>query len=125
MPMRFVPTRIHGFLDYGTGVLLIALPWLFGFADGTAAQWVPVILGLGAIGYSLVTDYELGVAPVLSMPTHLALDAGSGVLLAASPWLFGFADRVWGPHVVVGLFEVAASLITVTSPVRGAASRSA
>lgn len=121
--MRFIPTRIHGVLDYATGLLLIAAPWLLGFADGTAAQWVPVVLGVGAIAYSLVSDYELGVTPVLSMPTHLALDAGSGILLAASPWLFGFADRVWLPHVVVGVFEIGASLLTATTPARGAASR--
>jgi hypothetical protein len=28
--MRFIPTRIHGFLDYAVGVLLIVVPWLFG-----------------------------------------------------------------------------------------------
>ncbi|WP_376090925.1 hypothetical protein ACE7GA_20790 [Roseomonas sp. CCTCC AB2023176] len=121
--MRFIPTRIHGVLDYGTGVLLIALPWLSGFADGTAAQWVPVLLGAGAIAYSLLTDYELGVAPVIPMPVHLALDGGSGILLAASPWLFGFADRVWAPHLILGLFEIGASLLTVTVSRRGPAVR--
>lgn len=50
------------------------------------------------------------------MPTHLMLDLGSGLLLAASPWLFGFADGtattdgVWVPHLVLGLVEVLASL---------------
>ena len=121
--MRFIPTRVHGVLDYGTGILLIVVPWLLGFADGTAAQWVPVVLGVAAILYSLVTDYELGAFPVLSMPMHLALDAGSGIILAASPWLFGFADRVWLPHLIIGLFEIAASLLTVTTPGRGTASR--
>ena len=43
---------------------------------------------------------------------HLMLDVGSGILLTASPWLFGFADRVWIPHVVFGLFEIAPSLMT-------------
>lgn len=123
--MRFIPTRIHGVLDYAVGILLVALPWLLGFADGTAAQWVPVVLGLGAIGSALVTDYELGVVPLIPMPLHLALDAASGIVLAASPWLFGFADRVWVPHVVLGLTEIVVPLLTATTPPRGGAERRA
>jgi hypothetical protein len=112
--MRFIPTRIHGFLDYAVGVLLIVVPWLLGFAAGGAETWVPVILGLGAIAYSLFTDYELGVVRTIPMTTHLGLDAGSGVILAASPWIFGFADLVYLPHLILGLFEIAAALTTHT-----------
>jgi hypothetical protein len=36
----------------------------------------------------------------------------SGALLAASPWLFGFADRVSTPHLVLGIFEMAAAVMT-------------
>ena len=36
--MRFIPTRLHGMADYATGLLLLAAPYLFGFADGDAAQ---------------------------------------------------------------------------------------
>jgi hypothetical protein len=115
--MRLIPTRIHGMLDYLMGLLLIAAPWLLGFADeGSAARWVPVILGAGVIAYSLLTRYELGVARLIPMPVHLALDAGGGLLLAASPWLFGFADRVWVPHVVFGLLELGAAVMTKTVP---------
>ncbi len=112
--MRWIPTRVHGVLDYLWGVLLLASPWLFGFADGGAETWIAVVLALGAVVYSLLTDYELGVARVLSMRAHLLLDLAGGVLLAASPWLFGFNDRVWLPHVGFGLFSVAASLMTRT-----------
>jgi len=114
--MRFIPTKIHGVLDYLMGLLLIASPWLFGFADGSAAQWVPVILGLGALLYSLLTRYELGVAPVISMPTHLGLDVASGALLAVSPWLFNFDERVYLPHLIFGLLEIGAGLMTKTHP---------
>jgi len=31
--MRFIPTKVHGILDYVVGVALIAAPWLFGFAN--------------------------------------------------------------------------------------------
>ena len=47
--MRFLSTYFHGFADYGVGVVLILLPYLLGFADGTAAQYVPQALGLAAI----------------------------------------------------------------------------
>ena len=103
-------------LDYLVGALLIAAPWLFDFAAGGAETWIPVVLGAGAILYSLFTDYELGVSRQLSMRTHLMLDLMSGILLAASPWLFGFADTVWAPHLALGLFEIGASLMTKREP---------
>src|SRR3982750_3880824 len=83
LDMRFIPTRVHGMMDYLMGVLLIAAPWLFDFADGGAETWVPVVLGAGAILYSLFTDYELGASHQISMKTHLTLDMISGALLAA------------------------------------------
>jgi hypothetical protein len=60
----------------------------------------------------------LSIAKILPMPTHLLLDAASGVLLAASPWLFGFADRIWWPHVAFGVLEIVVSALTQrhTSP---------
>jgi hypothetical protein len=117
--MRVIPTRIHGVIDYLTGVLLIASPWIFGFAIGGPAQWVPVILGALVLGQSLVTDYERGLARLLPMPMHLVLDFLNGLLLAASPWLFSFADQVWVPHVAIGLFEIVMSLITEKQPEPG------
>jgi hypothetical protein len=117
--MRFIPTRIHGMMDYLVGVLLIAAPWLFDFDRGGAETWVPVILGAGVILYSLFTDYELGAVRRLSMPTHLMLDFGGGLLLAVSPWLFGFSEYVSTPHLVVGLIEMATSLMTRRVPDTG------
>ncbi|MDB5473981.1 MAG: hypothetical protein JWP99_1284 [Devosia sp.] len=111
-----ISTRVHGIIDYVVGALLVVAPFLLGFADGTAAQWVPMILGLGALGYSALTNYELGLLRVIPVPVHLGLDVASGVLLAASPWLFGFADRVWLPHVVIGVGEIIIPLITQRHP---------
>ena len=115
--MRFIPTRIHGVLDYLMGALLIASPWVFGFEDGGGAKtWLPVALGVATAAYSVLTDYELGVARILPMPAHLLLDLGGGALLAASPWLFGFADDVKWPHLILGLVEIGAALLTQSRP---------
>jgi hypothetical protein len=116
--MRIISTKIHGVLDYAVGVLLIAAPYLLGFANGGAAQWVPMILGVLAIGSALMTRYELGAVHLIPMPMHLMLDFMSGALLAMSPWLFGFADQVFWPHLILGVFEIGASVMTQThSPV--------
>jgi hypothetical protein len=114
--MRFLSTKVHGVMDYLMGILLIASPWLFDFARGGAETWVPVALGASAIIYSLITDYEYSISRSISMRTHLTLDLLSGILLAASPWLFNFNEYVYMPHLVLGLLEIGASLVTQTSP---------
>jgi SPW repeat len=113
--MRFIPTKLHAPLDYIVGVALIAAPWIFQFSEHTAATVVPIVLGVGLIAYSLLTDYELGVWKVAPMAVHNLIDIAAGALLAASPWIFGFADEsanVWVPHVVVGLAAIFLGLTT-------------
>jgi drug/metabolite transporter (DMT)-like permease len=113
--MRFIPTRLHAPLDYIVGVALIAAPWIFQFSDVTAATVLSVVLGVGLIVYSLFTDYELGVWRTFPMSVHNLFDIAAGALLAASPWLFGFADEganAWAPFVVVGLAAIFLGLTT-------------
>jgi hypothetical protein len=113
--MRFIPTRVHAPLDYIVGVALIAAPWIFQFSEHTAATIVPIVLGIGLIGYSLFTKYELGVWKIAPMAVHNVIDVVAGTLLALSPWLFGFADEsanVWAPHLIVGLAAVFLGLTT-------------
>jgi uncharacterized membrane protein len=114
--MRVFTTRAHGIVDYGVGALLIASPWVFGFAGDGAETWVPVLLGLALLAYSAFTDYELGLVKRIQMPIHLWLDAVGGLLLAVSPWLLSFDDRVWVPHLVVGLAEMLVAFVTDTIP---------
>ena len=113
--MRFIPTKFHAPLDYIVGAALIAAPWIFQFSEHTAASVVPVVLGIGLILYSLFTDYELGVWRMFPMAVHNLFDIGAGALLAASPWIFGFADdgtNVWVPFVVVGIAAIGLGLTT-------------
>ena len=121
--MGVIPTKIHGVLDYAVGLLLLLAPYLFGFADGGVAQWLPMLLGAGVIGYSLMTAYELGVASIISVPAHLGLDIAGGVLLAVSPWLFGFADAIFWPHLVVGVVEIGTAAMTERHAGRGESGR--
>lgn len=117
--MRFIPTKVHGVLDYLSGGLFIASPWLFGFSGNEAAKWVPIAAGMSALGVSAITDYELGLDRKIPMETHLSTDVASGILMAASPWLFGFAKRTYLPHVLFGLLEIGAGLLTEKVPSDG------
>lgn len=110
--MRFLSTSVHGVIDYLWGMALLSTPWVFGFADVSAAKWTAVVFGLGAILYAALTAYELGIIKILPMSLHLILDGLGGIALAASPFLFGFSEKVFWPHVLFGLFSVAASLVT-------------
>jgi hypothetical protein len=114
--MKVISTKAHGVMDYLMGVLLIAAPWMFNFHRGGAETWIPVILGIATIIYSLITDYEMSVTRQISMKAHLTLDTVSGLFLAASPWLFDFKDVVYLPHLILGVAELAVVALTDPTP---------
>ena len=106
-----ISSKTHALLDYLVGILLIAAPWLLGFADSTAATVIPIVLGASTLVYSLFTNYEYGIVRVLPYKIHLTIDFIAGLLLLVSPWLFGFSDRIYLPHVILGAFEIVAVLL--------------
>ena len=115
--MRFLPTRIHGIIDYVWSVLLIAAPFVLGFATGGAKQWTAILFGLGGIAYSLLTRYELGLVKVLPFKDHLALDGSQAVILGAAPFVFLDEDsRVAATLVGISLFE--ATVVLLSKPHR-------
>jgi hypothetical protein len=119
MSLRFIPTRVHGVLDYVYGTALLAAPDLLQTKDEPQAALVSRLAGGGATASTLMTDFELGAVKAISMRTHLLFDAMSGVLLAAAPWLLGYArsgPRYWLPHTFVGVAEVLAAMTTKTEP---------
>lgn len=46
------------------------------------------------------------------MKAHLDMDLAAGLLLAASPWLFDFADELYLPHLILGIIEIGAAILT-------------
>ncbi|MCJ8520667.1 ABC-type antimicrobial peptide transport system permease subunit [Pseudorhizobium tarimense] len=108
--MRFVPTLIHGIADYTVGAGMILLAFITG-ANG-AGFYAFLLLGLFAIVYALATDYELGWKPMLTMPAHLAFDAGFAVVMLALPLLFSLpAVLVWAS---IAIAFMAAMLLATT-----------
>ena len=93
------------------GVLLLAGPYLFELEKGTDSL-VLLVAGGALLLYSMLTKYELGFVKFIPLRVHLLLDLLGGLALAASPWLFGFSEEVFLPHLVLGLFEIIAVLLT-------------
>ena len=112
--MKIIDTKTHGYIDYIMGIFLIASPSLFSLNVNAIESTVFYIVGVTAIIYSLLTNYELGFLKIIPMKGHLALDIFSGIFLAASPWLLGFADIVYMPHLVLGIIEIGAALFTTS-----------
>ena len=110
--MRFISRKFHAVLDYMTGIVLILAPWLFNFDNVAAAKWTAIAVGAVLLIMSFFTDYEGGGKKTITMSTHLTMDVIMGIFLAVSPWLFGFADIVYLPHLIVGILEIAAGLFT-------------
>jgi hypothetical protein len=114
--LRFIPTKVHGILDYLVSIVLIFLPTILGFSAHGNESWTMIIIGIVTILYSMFTRYELSFASLISMRGHLWLDFITGGFLAASPWLLNFAHRVYEPHLILGLAEIVVVLLSDSQP---------
>lgn len=116
-----IPVRGHGVLDYLVGIFLIVAPWLARYHPGdVVAFWVSIGFGIATILYSLLTDYPLGLAPVIPMRVHLWIDLLSGIFLLIVPFAAGWMARGVWPLPAVGLMEIIVALISATHTRRSA-----
>ncbi|WP_339655792.1 SPW repeat protein [uncultured Salegentibacter sp.] len=103
--------KVHGYLDYLIGSLLIIIPLLF-LDNYYLPAWILLGFGIGTILYSILTDYEMGIAGLISFKLHLIIDIIIGLFLAFSPWVFGFQKEIYLPFLIIGIGEVLISLFT-------------
>lgn len=115
MLFSMIPTRWHGFIDYITGAILIALPLILGEDSSGAAFWIAPVLGLCVVIYSLVTRYEAGFLGLISMRTHLIFDFIVGLSLIAAPSMAGLTARDSWYLLVAGLVILVIVLLSKTT----------
>jgi len=91
MDPRFITKKIHAYLDYPVAFSLMILPFVLGLGTSNPlALWLAVIAGIAALVLTVLTDHDLGLLPVISYSTHLAVDGLVGVVFLIAPILFGF-----------------------------------
>lgn len=110
--MKFISTKVHGILDYLTGSLLIILPLIYKGNSPGIATYTLVIAGALILVMSFFTNYELGIVRKISIINHQMADKTLGVLLAISPWVLGFDDVAYAPHLIVGFISIAVPTFT-------------
>jgi hypothetical protein len=107
---RPIDSTLHGATDYTVGATLMTVfPKLAGIEGTRSARQIRAA-GAFHAGYSMITDYPLGMAKVLPYKAHLALDAIGALGLAATPFVTGQYKKgraQWVPHVALCLFELA------------------
>ena len=115
-----IPTAVHGCIDYGVAALLEAAA-----QSSALSPRVRRVLGVAGAyhaGYSLVTDYELGVRPWLSMQQHLALDTlGAAAVFGVGACMRSAPARDRRLLMAAGLAELAVVALSDNRPTRGPA----
>jgi hypothetical protein len=107
-----VPLALHGLLEYGIGVLLIASSSLFSF-DSTPRA-VGILLGAIILVLAACSDLPTALMRRVPIGSHIVIDYVLGVLLVASPFLFGFSDDegALAFFIVVGLGYLVLAAVT-------------
>ncbi len=111
--MRLIPRPLHGILDYVVGLLFLASPWIFGYIHTQpVSSDLAMIFGTAIVLYTALTNFEVGIVRLIPFPAHLVLDIVAGLALVFSPIIFAVTGVAGVIFVIVGIFELAAALMT-------------
>ena len=110
---RPISTRTHGVIDYTWATTAAALPQTM--PNATATSRLVRGAGVAATMSSMLTNYEAGVVPILSMKTHLAFDFVMCSALVAAPFFLPRSERRWAAiPVALGIAGLITGLLTQT-----------
>ena len=82
--MRLVPSLVHGVADYVSGAAILAVPVIV--QEPEPARHV-MIIGTLVLLNAVLTNYELGILPVILLRLHLRIEAVFSVLMIVLPFI--------------------------------------
>ena len=86
-----VPFAMHGFAEYGIGVLSIAAPFMFNF-DSDGAKVISALFGAAVLVLAVVTESPTGIVRSLPVASHVVLDYVLSLFLIVAPFIFSFTE---------------------------------
>ena len=87
---KVITPRTHGIIDYSHAAFFATVAFACRKTNKPAA-WTALATSAALLAQSLLTDYPLGVKPVLSFETHGKIDAAFASSSWTLPRLCGFA----------------------------------
>ncbi|WP_419698788.1 hypothetical protein [Mucilaginibacter sp. NFX135] len=115
-PMRFISSKFHAVVDYGSGIFLLCLPKLIGAADGSAVSWLAFAAGIMILLQATLTNYEGGIVPFIPLYVHLIVDIMLGLALVTVSWLTGISGRPLSVFLIMGILAFLFGLFTRLRP---------
>jgi hypothetical protein len=113
-----IPLRVHSIVDYVAAVVLVAAPYVFGFADIDVARNFFLVLGIGLAAYSALTKYRYSFAKIIPIGPHMFLDVVVGFLTMVGPYVLNYrlaiSSAQTAAHYFIGLGVWA--LVALTRP---------
>ncbi|MGZ3423087.1 MAG: hypothetical protein ACXWUG_00455 [Polyangiales bacterium] len=116
---RVVPQDAHSLLDYAAAGLCLGTAVA---AESSAAKFAGAALGATALCVSAFTDDRLGVARVIPIEAHAAIDQALGIAAIAAPFALGYWKKdpaIAALHVITGASVIVTSLFTDYRASRG------
>jgi hypothetical protein len=114
-PPKPIDQTLHGVIDYSAAAFLFtAVPRMAGISGTRSERQIRTSAAVHA-GYSMLTDYPLGVIKAIPFKGHLMIDAVGALALAATPFVTGQwkkGPREWVPHVALAVNEFTSLALT-------------
>lgn len=86
---KVINAQTHGLIDYGHAAFFLGAGWILRKKNPRAAA-AAYLTGTFVLTQSLLTDYPLGVKPLIPFELHGKMDASFAAASLAIPKLFGF-----------------------------------
>ena len=111
-------------MNYLTGAFLFASPMIVSGPEGHPYYWhaggailfLPLIIGWLQMIMTFFSASPMGVIKQFPVQMHCFQNILTGSFLIASPFIYGFSDVIWWPHILCGLVLVILGLFTTNSP---------
>ena len=85
--MSLIPPRLHGILDYATVVFFLLAPTLFSNTLFGGTITLCYVLAVVHLTMTLLTDFPLGMAEVISLGVHGVIELIVSIALVVLPWI--------------------------------------
>lgn len=88
--MKFINSKVHGFLDYVVVVYLLVSPGVFNLPEATSL-FTYVLAGIHLV-LTVCTQFELGLLKVVSFEVHGVVEFVVSLLLVVAAFVLGAID---------------------------------